>query len=143
MALLTINAGLSAYKGPTGSVSADEFLSPLKTREDSRVVDAVADRAAGMTALVVLIDLNAESFSDAAAPADEMESAVNVALVRFAEWLNERPPAVFHSLSRQGIRCRAFFELWIDQDQFDLVLPLELVGALAARGISVELNSNP
>ena len=143
MALLTINAGLSACKGSTGSVSSDEFLSPLGAREDSRVVDVVADRAVGMTALVVLIDLNADSFSDAEAPADEMENAVKVALARFAEWLSERPPAVFHAFSVQGIRCRAFFELWIDQDQFDLVLPLELVSALAARGISVELNSNP
>src|SRR5215472_10031473 len=76
---------------------------------------------------------------DAGARSEAFATAVREGLLRSVDWLSRQPPAVFEQLRAAGRIMDVFVGGWIDQDQFDLELPPELLRSCAALGLSISI----
>ncbi len=63
-------------------------------------------------------------------------------LVRAADWLARQPPSLFKEFRTAGRGTDLLIEGWIDQDQFDLDLPVEFLRACGVLGLSVSICTN-
>lgn len=84
----------------------------------------------------------ADTTADAGAKSEAFAAAVRDELVRVAKWLARQPPAVFEKLRADGRVTDLFVGGWIEQDQFDLDLPPDILQACGALGLTVSICTN-
>jgi hypothetical protein len=83
-----------------------------------------------------------DTTADAGAKSVAFATAVQAGLVRAAKWLAQQPPAVFEQLRADGRVTDLFVGGWIEQDQFELDLPPEILQACGTLGLTVSICTN-
>ena len=126
---------------PGGLVTSAE-LAPVTAGTDATAlpVEVVADRPGRSATIVFGDDLSSDAFTGDARH-DAFDDAVVQRLRAVGAWVMPRAPAV-RALASAGVAVELLIELWLDQDQLDLHLPVELLAALGAAGVGVYVLSN-
>jgi hypothetical protein len=83
-----------------------------------------------------------DTTADAGAQSEAFAGAVHDGLVRAAKWLAQQQPDVFARLRADGRATDLFVGGWIEQDQFDLDFPPDILQACGALGLTVSICTN-
>jgi hypothetical protein len=105
-------------------------------------------------ARIVLLEVAKEEVMNAMEPSSNQNSAyfakvseefwtrIRSGLLRASEWLNARPLGSFDRCRDQGFELDVFFDAWIDNDLFDLELPVEFLAACGKAGLPIVICTN-
>jgi hypothetical protein len=83
-----------------------------------------------------------DTTADAGAKSEAFAAAVHDGLVRAAKWLARQQPEVFERLRADGRVTDVFVGGWMEQDQFDLDLPPEILRACGTLGLTLSICTN-
>lgn len=147
MSIHSVSIGLQASRADARGVSSAEFLVPLAVEHDE--VEAThADGgawAAGMVFFAVVTYgefAHVDRSADAGAQSITFEEGVANAFRAAGRFLDRRAPAITTGMRATGLKLRLFVDVRMDQDQMELELPPELLGACGRHGIGIYVISN-
>jgi hypothetical protein len=135
-----IAASLRAWHPSGDPISAHEFVAALSI--DASRLTLVGSGQKWEAARIVGFEQSLDSHKDMDEPYEAYAKAVQDAFVEFGKWLGKIPLQNLNSLRSMGTNIELFVGFWIDQDQFELGLPTELVSELGRLQLSVKMISN-
>ena len=141
MAVKQITASLVATHLDGRSVTSKEFLEPLKIDSDSRFVRVAADRPKGMSALIEFFHSDIAAHRGAPERYVSFDNEVASSFDSVGTWLGGRVDAL-QSMANNGLRLLFIVEIWINQDQMELVVPPAVLLACGQAGIRLQVISN-
>lgn len=141
MAVQTVSVFLRAVFPDGRGVGDADFLDPLDVRADSTVLEIQCGRGPWQSALLTFSRRVLGDFASEEDPSESLSGAVQGDLQHLALWLQPRSAAV-GLLKQRGLQVDVVVDLWIDQDQMDLILPPDFLSACARAGLSVVIVSN-
>jgi hypothetical protein len=127
---------------PGGKVAYEDFVPPLRTAKPDPYGKLGAEEDRRDTGLVMFGEVRIERHESAPDPWGAFAGALTRLFDDTAQWLRERPAAVFEDFRRRGFRVDLLVEMWIEGDQMDLTLPPSICRACGENGIGMILISN-
>jgi hypothetical protein len=121
------------------------FLNQLTGLKSPPVVAFRPSRSQWQTALVTLMAIEWRGSHDDPDGPNGSEAfcmAIQAGLKAAGEWLRLQSPSVFTGLRTAGFRSELYIEAWIDSDQFDVELPVNLVRACSRHRLAITINTN-
>jgi hypothetical protein len=142
MAVLSISISLRAWHREGRPVRFDEFFGRLSFASTDPTIERSESVGEWQAARLVFVALQADDFKNAQEPAEAFAAALRFGLDEMARWLLRQSSDVFDKMRQTGLKVDVFIRVWIDQDQLDLDLPAELLGACGAHGLGVSIITN-
>ena len=147
MSVGSVLVGLQASRGDGRGVTTAEFLAPLAV-QPGEVEATRADGGAWASGMVYFAVVRHSDFDhvdksiDAGAQSEAFFAGIVEAFRAAGRFLDRRSPDVTRAMRAAGLSLRMFVEVRMDQDQMELELPPELLGACGRHGLSVYVISN-
>ncbi len=101
------------------------------------VVGGLNERWANARLDVCLLHL--EDFADQEEPTEAFAAATRNALIEFALWLTRLSVSAFDELRGDSFKTEVWVYCWIEQDQFELILPPELLVELGRLRLPIQM----
>jgi hypothetical protein len=142
MALEFIRVSLIAKAvDPPRVLTRSDFIDRLHTKQDDPYLKPQSDPAAPPNR-IEFVELNIDDFEKKPKRWGEFAAALANHLNAIANWLDSRPAGELESIASAGVVLTLLFELWISQDQLDLVLPPGLMLTCGKHAIAIKILSN-
>lgn len=141
MAIQTIRITLRGARSYPGKVFSEDFVVPLRLDPLDCFPAIGAEAGIGETSVIDLYRSSVRDFHQED-PDDAFASRLNEAFEMIAGWLARRPKVAFNRFSELGIQVTLLINLWINNDQMDLILPPCVLVVCGELGIGVVIISN-
>ncbi len=123
---------------PSGRpVPAETLTQALGGDAAPYVVGSLNQRGANAHLDICLLRL--EDFADQEEPTEAFAVATRNALIEFAHWMTRLSVSTFDELRGDGFKTAVLVYSWIEQDQFELILPPELLLELGRLKLPVQI----
>lgn len=136
----SISVSLRAWHPLGNPFSAVEFVDAIST--DSSKLNLVGSGQQWETARILGFELLLKAYQDAAEPHEAFDSAMRDSFIEFSKWLGTVTLHSLDLLRSRGMNLDLFVSCWIDQDQFEVQLPSELLGEAGRLKLAIKVISN-
>jgi hypothetical protein len=131
---------LRAWHPSGDSISGQEFVNALGT--DASRFTVVGSGQRWEAARIVGFEMSLEVFQDMEEPHEHYAKAVRDSFIAFSKWLATLSPKPFEILRSKRMNLDVFIGFLIDQNQFDLELPSQLLAETGRLNLAIKMSSN-
>jgi hypothetical protein len=139
MALDWVQVSLRGYGGP--APSGTSFFDLLALEPGDGFSTSPSDTS-HKAARVELVEVTMDDCLAAPEPHEEFAARLDAGLDRAARWLMARPPGAFEQWRSAGRKADIFVGGWLNDQQFDLVLPAPFLVACGQCGLPINICTN-
>ena len=118
------------------------FVDRLVDLEPPSVVAVNPSRSQWESAGVTLLALERRAYPDTPEGTEAFEAAIHIGLEAVGDWIGRQSPQVFADLRLEQFKADLFIEGWIDSNQFDVKLPVNLIRACARLWLPITVYTN-
>jgi hypothetical protein len=93
-------------------------------------------------ASIVLLEVAFEETQEAEEPHEVFADRMDQGFRRAAEWLSSRPVGAFDGWRASGRKLDIFIGGWLNDEQFDLVLPPAFLSACGRADLPIQISTN-
>lgn len=133
---------LRAWDPRGGTVPDKLFISRLRPRPTPVVLAVVKSDSPWQAARLTVAAAELSKFRREKEPTEAWAATLTKQLIRAGRWLTKFPAGALNELRRKGYEADVVVTAWIDQDQFDVVLPVEFVAGCARHKLSISVHTN-
>lgn len=141
MAIRRISVALIGDYSDGREVGAEDFLTPLQISNSDPVVCTESNRGPWANGVIEFVDMEIELFLSDPDPYDSLEKSMYRKFEIIADWLSKRTENL-RELVGSGLNLRIFIDMFIQDDQLDLIIAPSLLLACGQLGIPVQLITN-
>jgi hypothetical protein len=139
--IYSVQAVVQASRPGGQNIGRAEFVDTV--RADPAEADSVTfDRGPHSASNVKFRPVRLREYRTAADPYEAFAAALTAHFREIGRWIDARPNGGFDRVRAGGITVRLFIDVWMDQDQMDVELPVELLAGCARAGLPMFLISN-
>jgi hypothetical protein len=121
-------------------ISGSEFANALAS-EASRFA-LVGSGKEWEASRIVGFELSLEAYNEMDEPHEAYSKALNESFSNFTGWLSTLSLNSLDMLRAKGVNLDVFITFWIDQNQFELALPAELMAEMGRLRLPITMLSN-
>lgn len=137
--IFRLELSLRAWHPKGNPFSGEQFVDALS-------VNALTFRVIGSgqqwEAARIASDISIEAYENTTEPHEAFAEALQQAFRNFSNWLSSLTTDSCDRLRAEGMILDLLIDVWIDQNQFDLDLPIELFTELARLRLPLKVLSN-
>jgi hypothetical protein len=124
------------------NVLRDHFVDPLRlVVGDGGVLAIEAGAGEWRSAKAVFFNREANAYADREEPSAAFEEDITAAFAAVAEWTDSRSAAL-RDLRATGLKVVLLIDLFMNDDQMEIVLPSAMLQALGSANVPVHIISN-